>query len=88
MQPFYVSRSSYQVIVSRIDKKSQILLCFHTQVDVFFQTKFHSGMKFYSFHSGMTFTSKYIFFSFREAFMVYIIGFCVNNRMLYSMLNL
>ena len=31
-------------------------ICFHTEIKVFFQTKFHIGKKFYSFHSGMKFT--------------------------------
>ena len=39
------------------------IICFHhTQWEVFFQIKFHPGMKFYSFHPGMKFTCKQKFF--------------------------
>ena len=38
------------------------IICFHTQWEVFFQIKFHPGMKFYSFHSGMKLTCKQKFF--------------------------
>ena len=35
------------------------IICFHhTQWEVFFQIKFHPGMKFYSFHPGMKLTCK------------------------------
>ena len=38
------------------------ITCFHTQWEVFFQIKFHLGMKFYSFHPGMKLTCKQTFF--------------------------
>ena len=37
-------------------------MCFHTQWEVFFQIKFHRGMKFYWFHIGMKLTCKQNFF--------------------------
>ena len=44
-------------------EKWEILLCFHdTHWKVFFQIKFHPGMKFYSFHPGMILTCKQKFF--------------------------
>ena len=39
-----------------------LIICFHTQWEVFFQIKFHPGMKFYSFHPGMKLTCKQKFF--------------------------
>ena len=36
--------------------------CFHTQREVFFQIKFHPGMKFYSFHPEMKLTCRQKFF--------------------------
>ena len=35
-----------------------VIRCFHTQWEVFFQIKFHPGMKFYLFHPGMKLTCK------------------------------
>ena len=57
MQQFYVSQSPDKVIVSMIEKKmiNFIIISCHTQLEVFFQIKFHPGMKLYSFHPGMRF---------------------------------
>ena len=45
------------------EKMRNFIICFHhTQWEVFFQIKFHPGMKFYSFHPGMKFTCKQKFF--------------------------
>ena len=43
-------------------------ICFHTQWEVFFQIKFHLGMKFYLFHPGMKLTCKQKFFHPRTSF--------------------
>ena len=40
----------------------KFFLCFHTQWEVFFRSKFHPGTKFYSFHPGMKLTCKHKFF--------------------------
>ena len=55
MQPSHVSWSSNKVIVSTIKKKNDKS---YIQQEVFFQTKFHPGMKFYMLHHGMKFTYK------------------------------
>ena len=45
------------------EKMRNFIICFHhTQWEVFFQIKFHPGMKFYSFHPGMKLTCKQNFF--------------------------
>ena len=45
------------------------VICFdYTQWEVFFQIKFHSGMKFYSFHPRMKLTCKQKFFHPRTSF--------------------
>ena len=46
------------------------LIFFHTQSEVFFQIKFHPGMKLYSFHPGMKFTCKQIFLHPRTSFIL------------------
>ena len=38
------------------------IICFHTQGEIFFQIKFHTGIKFYSFHLGMKLMCKQKFF--------------------------
>ena len=40
----------------------KFFICFHTQWEVFFRSKFHPGTKFYSFHPGMKLTCKHKFF--------------------------
>ena len=71
MQPFYVFRSSNKVIVwfffqaanfNDWEKIINCMLCFHTQLEVFFQTKFHPGMKFCSRYPWNKFTCKQVFF--------------------------
>ena len=44
--------------------EAKIIIGFYTQWEVFFQIKFHPGIKFYSFHEtpGMKLTSKQKFF--------------------------
>ena len=37
-------------------------ICSHTQLEVFFQTEFHPGMKFHTFRPGMKFMCKHNFF--------------------------
>ena len=51
MQQFYVSQSPDKVIVSMIEKKmiNFIIISCYTQLQVFFQIKFHPGMKLYLF---------------------------------------
>ena len=52
-----------KLLISIIEKKWKILLCFyHTQWEVFCRIKFHPRRKFYSFHPGMKFTCKQKFF--------------------------
>ena len=47
MQSFYVSRSPNKVIISIIQKEMiNFITCFHNQLEIFFQIKFHPGMKF------------------------------------------
>ena len=57
MQQFYVSQSPDKVIVSMIEKKmiNFIIMSCYTQLEVFFQIKFHPGMKLFLFHPGMRF---------------------------------
>ena len=40
-----------------------LIIRFHNQLEIFFQTKFHSGTKFYPFHPGMKFKCKQNFFN-------------------------
>ena len=44
------------------EKIINCILCFHTQLEVFFQTKFHPGMKFCSLYPWNRFTCKQVFF--------------------------
>lgn len=44
------------------EKVINCMLCFHTQLEVFFQTKFHPGMKFCSLYPWNKFTCKQVFF--------------------------
>ena len=53
---------SKKVIVWCFNISSTIFVFFHTQWKVFFQIKFHPGMKFYSFHPRMKLTCKQKFF--------------------------
>ena len=43
-------------------KMINFFIYFHTQWEVFFQIKYHPGMKFCSFHPGMKLTCKQKFF--------------------------
>ena len=49
-------------------KMINFIICFHPQWEVFFQIKFHSGMKFYSFHPRMKLTCKQTFFHLGTSF--------------------
>ena len=43
-------------------KMINLVMCFHTRQEVFFQSKFQPGIKFYTFQPGMKFTCKQNFF--------------------------
>ena len=48
--------------LTHLAKMINFMTCFHNQSGVFFQIKFHPGMKFNSFHPGMKLTCKQNFF--------------------------